>query len=218
MTSKQLNSLDFKRGYTIILLVGLVGHLLEPTRPLMLALTPFFLLFSTALFGYNLIRSGNRAAWIWFAFVAIAGFAVEVAGIHTGGIFGAYRYGPTLGYKLYGVPLIIGLNWAMVVYGSVALSQRLTPLLWLQIPIAAIGPTLLDWLMEPIAVHFHYWHWLGGEIPVQNYLAWLVLSFLFALQYKLWFARSQPDLPAALFVRLLGYFAVLHLLLRWDWL
>jgi putative membrane protein len=216
MKLKPLATWDLQRGYTIILTVGLLGHLFQATRPLMLALTPLFLLFSAALFVYNLARSGNRAAWTWFIFVALGGFAVEVLGVNSGRVFGPYRYGTTLGYQLWGVPLLIGLNWAMVVYGSVALAQRISPRLWLQLPLAALGPTLLDWFMEPVAIRLDYWQWLSGDIPIQNFLAWFILSFLFALQYKLWFAHSRTDLPAALFVRLLGYFALLYLFVHLD--
>ena len=36
-----------------------------------------------------------------------------------------------------------------------------------------------DLLLEPAAVKLNYWVWVKDYIPVQNYLAWFGLSFVF---------------------------------------
>jgi putative membrane protein len=47
-------------------------------------------------------------------------------GVHTGILFGNYKYGNALGLKLNDVPILIGINWFIVVYacGMSALQLR----------------------------------------------------------------------------------------------
>jgi putative membrane protein len=51
---------------------------------------------------------------------------LEVVGVKTGLIFGEYKYGSTLGIKLFEVPLIIGFNWVFVILGSISISRLIT--------------------------------------------------------------------------------------------
>ena len=51
-----------------------------------------------------------------FAFIFLAGFVVEMIGTNSGLIFGGYTYGPTLGLKVGETPVLMGLNWIMMIY------------------------------------------------------------------------------------------------------
>ncbi len=44
-------------------------------------------------------------------FVFMTGMVVEWIGVHNDWLFGSYYYGNNLGPKIYGVPLLIGVNW-----------------------------------------------------------------------------------------------------------
>lgn len=70
------------------------------------SLVPFnLLLTNTLLF---LFHRGWQRSFFFFAFVAwLAGMAFEWVGVHTGLMFGEYVYGPTLGSKLWEVPILI---------------------------------------------------------------------------------------------------------------
>jgi putative membrane protein len=41
--------------------------------------------------------------------------------------------------------------------------------------------TLFDFFMEKAAVKLNYWTWESGTIPIQNYIAWFVLGFVFSI-------------------------------------
>mgnify|MGYP002023459231 FL=1 len=43
--------------------------------------------------------------------------------------------------------------------------------------------TLLDVLIEPVAIKVNFWTWENPEVPLTNYIAWFVISA--ALSY-LW--------------------------------
>ena len=45
--------------------------------------------------------------------LALIGFIFEIIGVKTGLIFGHYKYCNGLGTKVFDVPLIISLNWAL---------------------------------------------------------------------------------------------------------
>lgn len=166
--------------------VGAAGHALPAALPLMLALTPGFSLLTGALVVAPSLAAGGWRFAAWVAGAYALTFLVEAAGVATGAIFGDYAYGPTLGWKCAGVPLIIAFNWVMVVNGAVCIAGRIVP------PRAGVGrkvaiPLLagliaaaFDFLMEPVAIRLDYWTWAGGTIPFRNYAAWFVLAAVLA--------------------------------------
>jgi putative membrane protein len=94
--------------------VGVVGLSIEEYRSNFLSLSFFNLAlsFTLLLMGRNL-HSLRLYVFIFFAFVV--GVGVELIGVHTGYLFGDYAYGESLGVKFYDVPIIIGINWGMLV-------------------------------------------------------------------------------------------------------
>ncbi|MEZ4690766.1 MAG: carotenoid biosynthesis protein [Ignavibacteria bacterium] len=111
-----------RNNYFLILyvffLVGIAGHFTDTYYDLMLTLTPyilllmgiFVLLFSGVLRSVNFIK--------WFVVTYIVTVILEITGVKTGIIFGDYTYGDVLGFKLFGVPMIIGFNWLFVIAGA----------------------------------------------------------------------------------------------------
>lgn len=164
---------------TAIYAVGIAAVLLGHADNLML-LTPFNLVFASAIILYN--ASGiNRTYMIWFLVIAFAGYFIEVAGVKTGIIFGEYSYGAGLGYKMLEVPLILGLNWAILVFATAAVTRPLKVNVVMKSALAASIMVAYDVLLEPVAIRFDFWSWAGGPVPFQNYFAWWVISFLMLL-------------------------------------
>jgi bisanhydrobacterioruberin hydratase len=141
----------------------------------------------------------NTGFWIFLLFCYVTGVAVEVIGVNTGKLFGDYEYGTVLGEKIMDVPLIIGINWFIIIYCSAVsihtLLAKITRKTDLEagssfktikaLSVIIDGATLaviLDWLIEPVAVRLDYWHWKGdGSIPFFNYLCWFLVSVLMLL-------------------------------------
>jgi bisanhydrobacterioruberin hydratase len=207
-------------GWALFLIfygVGIVGHLPATTRPLMLAMTPFFLPLMGVLSLSVLLLSGHRRLWLWATGTVVATWAIEVVGVHTGLVFGEYLYGKGLGAPLLGVPPLIGFNWFLVCLGTLlwvlpwAESRGVSRLgVALVVAILAMG---FDWVMEPVAMTLGYWSWTGGDIPLQNYAAWFVIAFLASLSY-LYLPekdRARSRLPAIHVAVQLLFFAGLRL-------
>lgn len=170
----------------------------------------------------------------FFIFVAISflvGMISEMLGVHTGLIFGNYTYGTIMGLQVASVPLIIGLNWFVVLYSALAamhfLMGRFTqktsqsngysanrPISIQHIFGGALLAVFFDWVMEPAAVGLGFWTWAGnGIIPVFNYLSWFFISSL--LLYISRFINIKPDniFAVHLFFIQLMFFLLLRLFL-----
>jgi bisanhydrobacterioruberin hydratase len=174
--------------------IGIVG-LLYFDKDFFLRSTPFNLLLMFILLLWTQ-RQKNTYFFLFLSCCFIIGIAVEVIGINTGMLFGDYEYGDVLGYKVKGVPLLIGINWFIIIYCSGVCIQTLlikaidriaadtgkSPMALKAISVIIDGATLavfFDWVMEPVAVKLGYWTWRGdGSIPFFNYICWLVVSAL----------------------------------------
>jgi putative membrane protein len=117
--------------------------------------------------------------------VFAAGYFIELIGVNRGVIFGEYRYGQGLGLKLWNTPLLIGMNWLMMVYlsGSVVslMNLRVIP----SILIASFIMLLYDVLMEQVASDLDMWYWANNTIPLQNYIAWFIIALIFHIGIKI---------------------------------
>ena len=140
---------------------------------------------------------GRRGA----ALVGLAGglgFAAELVGVATGRPFGHYRYGPGLGVRVGGVPLLAAAAWAMlarpawVVAGLVAR----TPLA--RVAAAAGALTAWDVALDPRMVREGYWTWPGGgryeDVPLSNFAGWALTG---AGVFAVWAALDRDDADAA---------------------
>lgn len=199
--------------------VGVVGHLAQPLRGLMLRLTPFVLAgLGLLVFARSLLavpRELRPRMLVWALATYAATFAVEAAGVATGAVFGSYAYGATLGVAVSGVPLVIGFNWLLVVLGAVRVAEeveRVRPDAAALVPLAAgLLTVAFDWVMEPVAMALDYWQWEGGRIPLQNYAAWFFVATTAAMAYRRARIRSESRLPAVYLVVQLAFFVILRL-------
>ncbi|MEO6442192.1 MAG: carotenoid biosynthesis protein [Chitinophagales bacterium] len=172
---------------SIFYVVGIIGLLNDATSKLFQQLTPFNILLSVVvLFCFH--HPWNRSAVLSMLAVAIAGFTIEMFGVHSGKIFGSYEYGDSLGWKISNTPLIIGLNWLLLVYiTNLAMKQIGIGKPWIELTAAALM-TALDYLIEPVAVQYDFWHWKEEIIPIQNFVAWFYISFIMQLSFN----RAKP--------------------------
>jgi len=159
--------------------VGFIGLLFPFSRPFFTALVPFSLLISMILI---LLYHGpvSRKQWLTFGLIWLAGFLIELAGVNTGFPFGEYRYGATLGPRLAGTPVIIGLNWLMLIYAVTVMTSPFTTNIYFRAVFASVSMVVYDFVLEPAAIRLDMWNWDMVAVPMQNYLAWLLVSFVFS--------------------------------------
>ena len=121
--------------------------------------------------------------WSIFGLFFISGMFAEWLGTNYSLLFGSYEYGSNLGVKIDGVPLFIGINWALLTFITGVLSSKVHPNIWLRIPFGAFLMVFLDFLMEQSAPSFDFWRF-AGKVPPENYITWSVLALVFHLIYQ----------------------------------
>ncbi len=206
--------------------IGLFG-ILYFQDAFFIRLTPLNLLLSFSLLVWTQTNK-NTAFFLLLASTFLIGFFAEVVGINTGLLFGDYTYGKVLGFQLLNVPLIIGINWFIIIYccgisthtllikviNKVAKDTKEPPTLLKAMSVIVDGASLavlFDWLMEPVAVKLGFWTWHGdGSIPLYNYICWFVVSLLLLTIFH--FCKFQKKNKFA--VNLLLIQALFFLILR----
>jgi putative membrane protein len=193
----------------IFYLVGLVGMSIGPYKSFFVGLSFFHLLLS---FGILLLGRKKHSAklWLYIGLAFATGMTVEWIGVHTGYLFGDYHYGRVLGPKVFAVPLIIGINWAMLSIVSAALLSSLKLGFWLEVVLAAALMVFLDFLMEPVAVKLGFWYWQGGLIPRFNYVCWFLTSLFLQFVYRKWHLNETNNVGVALFIYMTIFFTFLN--------
>ncbi|WP_128548575.1 carotenoid biosynthesis protein [Larkinella soli] len=192
---------------TLAYLAGVVGLQVASSAPLFRQLVPFNLLASLALL--LLFHSDWRPSFLFYCGLAFTlGFLIEVLGVQTGYVFGDYAYGPTLGWGLWDVPLIIGVNWLMLSYCCGVICDRPALPVYLKTILAASLMVLLDILIEPVAIRLDFWTWFGADIPLRNYLGWWIVSLvILAIWYGLPFRKENPLARPLLLLQFLFFIA-----------
>jgi len=176
------------------------------------SLTPLNLLLTVALL-FSFHKDWDSTFITFIVVVVVAGFTAELIGIHTGLFFGDYSYGESLGVKLWQVPLLIGVNWLLLVYVTGQIANYVGTSVWLKSLVGALLMLLLDIFLEPVATKYDFWKWAGGEIPDSNYIGWLVLSFLLQFYYHRILIFKQNPLSIYVYVVQLFFFICLYMFL-----
>ena len=155
---------------------GILG-ILSQYQNWFLSLTPLNLLLTALIVLWN-IENWSLKTLLAFFIPFTLGFVSEVLGVNYGLIFGSYTYGNNLGYKVFGVPLLICMNWAILTFITADVAKHFTKNIWLSALIGAVLMTILDRIIEVSAPRFDFWEFEGKVVPIQNYIGWLTIAFL----------------------------------------
>ncbi|MCK9279799.1 MAG: carotenoid biosynthesis protein [Melioribacteraceae bacterium] len=199
--------------FIIMYSVGITGHLIDATRPLMIILTPFTLLLCSTVLFYSIHKEINSQLLGWLISTYIITFVLEAYGTASGLIFGAYKYGDVLGWSLFDVPLIIGVNWVIVILGGLTLSLLISKNIYISSIITGIIAVLFDFILEPLAMKLDYWQWSGNIIPLQNFTAWFIIAVVFSLGFNFKKIKINSKIPLYYIIIQSIFFLVLRLFL-----
>lgn len=189
--------------------VGLAGLCTTAVQPLFRQLVPWHLLLMLMVIITSHKPTKGRFL-IFGAVIFIFAFIAEWTGVHTHRLFGDYTYGDTLGMKLDEVPVIIGVNWLLLVYAAGVLMRRSRVRnVLMRILCGAIILVLLDVLVEHTAGRLDYWHWAGNTVPFTNYACWFIVSALLLFVFELFeFKKQSIVAPVFLAVQFVFFLAL----------
>lgn len=191
-------------------LVGIAGFMIRPLQPLFQKLTPFGMVMAAALLMFFHEQKNKKSALI-FSGIALFGFVIELIGVNTQAIFGFYIYGDSLGPKLWNTPVVIGLNWLVLIYCISSLAKPIRDT-WYFPLIGAATMVAFDWLMEPVAIATNMWYWASGLIPDKNYIDWFLVSGVLFLLIRILKVEINNRIAGILFAMQLVFFLALNIL------
>ncbi len=164
----------------LVYISGSIGFIVNPS--FFSPFTPYTLLLTCFVF---LIHSplADKKFLIAFFSIAFLGFIIEVIGVKTGLVFGKYSYGDGLGFKLLNVPLIISINWAMLIFAGIRIVSGIFANKIVSLVVAAILVTLIDLIIEQVAPRLDFWKFEGGLPGLHNYIGWIGVAFFTSYFY-----------------------------------
>lgn len=164
-----------------------------------------------AWFAYGLSYA-IRFLFITFTYALL----VEQIGVKTGWPFGSYEYSPTLGYQIFGVPLVVPFAWIMMAHPIFLAARRIAPS-WVFL-VGGYGLMAWDLFLDPQMVTAGRWTWeISGitvpfqpEIPLSNTVGWLLtgMGLMALLNFAL--PRERRSIGASR--------AVPEFFLAWTWI
>ena len=177
---KNTNQIQNISGLIILALhlIGAIGLSINMFRDFFLFLVPFNLILTFLLCFFFISWKQYLKP---FVIIYLLGFFVEVVGVKTGLLFGEYIYGHYLGFKFLEVPLIIGVNWLLLIFCTYGLAHKFFKNTFVKIIFASFLMVLLDLAIEPVAIKLGFWSWTGVYVPIQNYFMWFLTSLIMHL-------------------------------------
>ena len=145
--------------------------------------------------------------------IFLIGMITESLGVNYGLIFGYYEYGNNLGFKLFGVPYLIGVNWIILTAISANIASFLTKnrSVVLTIIIGTLLMLAMDFVMEPIAPKLDMWRFKNLIVPPSNYVGWLFVGLFTQTLYNLYFRQKEIIVSTNLYLAFFFFFGCLNL-------
>lgn len=183
---------------------GVVG-ILSPYSSWFLGLTPLNLLIYVVLIIWNLEHISKQFL-IAFSIPFFIGFLTEYLGVNYGLLFGTYLYGENLGIKIWGVPLMICVNWALLTSITADLSRLVHKNIIARSLLGGLLMMILDVIIEVSAPRFDFWEFENNTIPLKNYIAWFVIGSIAHYLYNQIPLKTNMKLSINIFVALTFFF------------
>ena len=184
--------------------VGLIGFIINPV--FFTSLSPLNLLLSVILV-LAAIKPTQLKLFVSILLVALIGFAIEVVGVETKLIFGSYYYGNSFGLKFLKVPLLIGLNWALLLYSIAQFCTFKNK--YANVFLSSTLMIFLDFFIEQSAARYDFWYWENNIIPMQNYVAWFLISVLLNFLFLSTFNKTKNVVAKYFYLIQLLFFCML---------
>jgi len=139
------------------------------------------------------------------------GMLAEILGVRYGFIFGEYSYGNALGTKVMEVPLMIGVNWCILIFITGFIAQFFLKKLWSKALLGTALMLTLDLVMEPVAPVLDFWTFTTGLASFHNYFGWALVAFPLQLVFHKVKINIEGPFPFHLFILQFLFFTILLL-------
>lgn len=203
---------EIRRFLVWFYIIGIAGMVIPATSALFMKLIPLALLMNFGLLLTHHETNFSVITILIFSLILLSGFFIEIIGVQTGIIFGEYVYGKGLGWKLWDTPLIIGLNWLLLVYTTATITQKIKIHNIIRTALGAGMMLVYDLIMEQVAPRMDMWSWKNGIIPIENYIAWFVIASLFHALIQFSGIKIKNKLSETVLIAQFVFFVILFIL------
>ena len=188
---------------------GLLG-IIYGNREWFIAFTPINLFVSFALLFINQVELERKNLLAGLA-IFLIGMISEILGVQYGLIFGDYIYLNNLGFKILGVPIMIGINWIILTYITGSFSNYIfNANKKASIVFGAVLMVVLDLLIEPVAPELGFWAFDSIFAPLQNYIGWFIIGLLVQVIFHYSTDKKDTTFSFHLLLVQLFFFTVLN--------
>ena len=188
---------------------GLLG-IIYGNREWFIAFTPINLFVSFALLFINQVELERKNLLAGLA-IFLIGMISEILGVQYGLIFGDYIYLNNLGFKILGVPIMIGINWIILTYITGSFSNYIfNANKKAAIVFGAVLMVVLDLLIEPVAPEMGFWAFDSIFAPLQNYIGWFIIGLLVQVIFHYSTDKKDTTFSFHLLLVQLFFFTVLN--------
>ena len=153
---------------TLVVAIGLqISYPLIEDEPLRLVTIATVYWAAAAMFLHAMLAYGFVYA-VQFLFITFTyALLVEQIGSKTGWPFGSYEYSGSLGYQIYGVPLVVPFAWVMLAHPIFIAARKVTKN-WVFL-YGGLGMMAWDLFLDPQMVSAERWVWdfTGTSVPFQ---------------------------------------------------
>lgn len=207
---------DYRLAFSIFILAlfhvsALIGVTLGYTD-WFISKTPFNLLLSFLLLVWNYPLDSIKK-WMLGLVFFLSGMTAEWIGVNKSWLFGVYSYGSNMGPLFDGVPYLIGVYWAVLVFITGSISTRISSNILVRILIGSSLMVILDYLMEAVAPVFNFWTFEGGIAPLENYLTWFAVAALLHFIFQKGTIKGDFKFSLALYLIQLVFFGYFYFFL-----
>lgn len=199
--------------FIVFYLVGTAGLLYPVTFPIFKKIIPFALILNAAGLAVFHLQYKPKILLL-FLIVYLTGFTVEIIGVHTGTFFGRYHYGRSLGFSIFNTPVIIGLNWLLLVYLSASVAEHLKTSNQIKILAGSLMMVGYDLIIEQVAPVLDMWYWKNNQVPLKNYITWFAMALFFHSLFRVFHINVRNKLAPVLFTIQLLFFLYLFIFLK----
>jgi len=119
---------------------------------------------------------------IFLAF--LYGAALETFNVH---LSRSYFYSADFFLKIYGIPLAIGMGWAIIYYCALKIAKNYHLKWWQEPFLMALIALSFDLAIDAVAIRLGFWTWripMNEEwfgVPYDNFFGWMAVIWTFAL-------------------------------------
>ena len=153
---------------TLVVAIGLqISYPLIEDEPLRLVTIATVYWAAAAMFLHAMLAYGFVYA-VQFLFITFTyALLVEQIGSKTGWPFGSYEYSGSLGYQIYGVPLVVPFAWVMLAHPIFIAARKVTKN-WVFL-YGGLGMMAWELFLDPQMVSAERWVWdfTGTSVPFQ---------------------------------------------------